>query len=137
MSTGIPILDVFGAYQAAKGEAAQAQQARINAQLAQLQGVESAEMAQSTLQKTIGAISSIQEARGVSSDSPTAQAITGEDQNNAYRNEAIQQLGFLNKAAGYNVQAQGYQMQSNLAIPMAIGGDVGNIVKGFSDGYGG
>lgn len=129
---GFPLLDLFSGFATAKAQAAQAQQARIDGQIALTRGVEAGEQAKQQLRQTLGNIDTIQNARGIDVDSPSAQAVTAKTIQDSDRNEAITRLGALSQAQGYATQAFGYQTASNWAIPLAIGQATNDAVAGYT-----
>jgi hypothetical protein len=108
--------DILGGVAGQKANMASALQARINAQLSQLHGVESAEQARYNLNQTMGTISAIQSARGVGMDSPTTQAIQENTQEMSDRNEAIQRLNALGQTANYTSQGNAYASAARMSL---------------------
>lgn len=103
----------------AKGLAAQAQSAKIEAEMAKIQGVQAAEIAQEQLRQTLGNIDAIRSARGVGLDSPTGQAIDAKVRSNAARDQAVTALGYLQRVSAGKAAARGYRQASKYAIPLA------------------
>lgn len=117
---GQGLLGIFSGGAQAKQAANEAQQARINQSIALTRGKEIAGQAQDQLTQTWANISAAQAERGVDDSSPTGQALYGKAQSVIQRNAGISELGALEQAAGYGMQAQGYATTAADALPLGI-----------------
>lgn len=112
--------------QQAKGAAAQAAAARLEAGNARLRSTQIAELSRENLHRTLGAMDIIRAGRGVKLDSATGQALERRTVDSAYRNEAVARLGELNRATAADWQAKGYSRQAKWALPMSMLNFAGN-----------
>jgi hypothetical protein len=122
----------------AKANAASAAAAKQEAAMARLAGIQSAELHREQLRQTLGAIDAITAQRGVDPNSPTGEAIRRKTQEDAYRDEAVEALGYLSKASASELQAKGYRRASKYALPLAMLGGIADAGRtALSYGVGG
>lgn len=126
------ISGILGGFQQKKAAKAQAQGARIEAQMAMIRGKQIGERSREDLATALGNIESIRAARGASLDSQTGQMIERRTIEDSYRDEAVAILGELNRASNAQLQARGFQSQARWAVPMAVLNSVGDFMKAGS-----
>lgn len=143
----IPLLAIAAAGSAAKGLAtigqgymqgkslaAQAAGAKIERDMAMLRGTQIQEQSRAALATSLGNIATIQSARGVSNDSPTARAIERRTITDAYRDEGVARLGELNRASAAGMAAKGYKTASRWALPLSVLNSAGDFAQAASYG---
>lgn len=118
----------------AKANAASAAAAQQEARNALLRGTQIGEVSKENLRKTLSNIETVRAYTGMSGDSPTAQAIEGQVNSDASRDQAVQVLAELQRAGASSAQARGYRSASRWAIPLAALGATGDFVQAASYG---
>lgn len=126
------IAGIFGGFQQKRAYKAQAQAAKIEAQMALLRGTQIGERSREDLATALGNIESIRTARGASLDSQTGQAIERRTVQDAYRDEAVAILGELNRASNSQMQARGFQSAARWAVPMAVLNSASDFASAYS-----
>lgn len=126
------IAGIAGGVSQRRAYAAQALGAEVERKNALLRRVQLQAGAREQLATTLGNITVIQSARGVSNDDPTSRAIERRTIQDAYRDEAIAALGELNRAESARMAAKGYKSASRWAVPLSLisaGGDFASALS--------
>lgn len=98
---------------------ASAANAKIEAANARLRSVQIGELSRKRLMETLSAQQAVFAGRGISGDSATSMALERKTIENAYRDEAINRLGELNRASASDSAAAGYSLAAKYAMPLA------------------
>lgn len=125
---------MYGQYKQGQMNKASAQAsaaaAKIEGENARLRATQIAELSRKRLAETLSAQQAIMASGNLSSNSATAQALERKTVENAYRDEAINKLGELNRASASDSAAAGYTMASRYARPLAALDMVSTGLKG-------
>lgn len=113
------------------GSKASAAAAKIEGENARLRAVQIGELSRRRLAQTLQAQQTVFAQRGVSSDSATSMAVERKTIENANRDEAINVLGEMNRAAASDSAAAGYSLAAKYAMPLA---SLDAASKGLSGG---
>jgi len=129
----------YGQYQAGRqnkaGAEASAAAAKIEGANARMRATQIGELSRKRLAETLSAQQAIMASGMLSSDSATSQAIERKTIENAYRDEAINRLGELNRASASDSQAAGYTMAARYAMPLATLSAASTALQGGAKAY--
>lgn len=103
-----------------KAAANRAQAARIEAEMANIRGIQVREASRQELQTVLGSIGVTRSTRGMSLDSATGQAIDATTRQDLYRREAIAALAERQRQGAALSAAQGYQTAARWALPLSV-----------------
>lgn len=134
MMAGATAVSAYGQMQAGRQNKAAAQAsaaaAKIEGENARLRATQIGELSRLKLAQTLSTQQAIMASGNLSSNSATAQALERKTIENAYRDEAINRLGELNRASASDSAAAGYTIASRYAMPLATLGATSTALSG-------
>lgn len=111
----------------------QAMLAESQAKDTDLQALQASERRREDLRSAVAAISAQRAQRGLSLDSPTAQAIEREMRRQSVRDEGVERYGYRNRAAALRMQSGAFRRAAKYGLVQGYLGAVGTVAQGASD----
>lgn len=111
----------------------QAMLAESQAKDTDLQALQASERRREDLRAAMSAFSASRAGRGLSLDSPTAQAIEREMRRQSVRDEGVERYGYRNRSAALRLQSKSFRRAAKTGLVQGYLNAAGTVAQGVSD----
>lgn len=111
----------------------QAMLAESQAKDTDLQAMQASERRREDLRAAVSAFNASRAGRGLSLDSPTAQAIAREMRRQSVRDEGVERYGYRNRSAALRLQSRQFKGAAKMGLVQGYLGAASSVAQGVAD----